>query len=481
MADDAKGPFDFDFFLIGAGQTNVPLGPKLCQDGYKVGIAERSHMGGSCVNFGCMPSKAVHASARLAYLARRSSDWGIDIAGDIQPDLEAVLARARRWSDKSQTSIHDKFVDWDMHLHKAHARLAGREGDGFRIELDGEDGTTAVTARHVVLDPGSRTAVPPIDGLDLVQTAGRLITAETWLQQPTMFKRLLVLGGGYIGTEMAQFYARMGASVTLVETNDHILEKEDADVAGALHKCLVEEGLTIHTAVKAKSISAAGEAFTLSLESGETIDFDGMLLATGRKPETGNIGLDTVGLTTKDNGSIDTDEFGETSVAGLFVCGDARGGPAFTHTAHDDHHILLGRIRGERDPGGSKSREQRLVPWAVFTDPEIGRVGLSEKQCEEKGLKTRVICVSMKSNDRARVTGEPAGFVKLLVDAESDEGKLHGAAIVGHQAGELIHAFIMLMHLDRGLSAILDAVFIHPTLFEVIHQAVDQWHKSKSK
>ena len=461
--------YDFDAFLVGGGQANVPLGPKLARRGWRVALAEREHMGGSCVNFGCMPSKAVHASARVAHLARNGRDYGVDVAG-VEPVLADVLARARGHSETAERHITGAFEDNGVKLICAHARLAGRHGEGYRVAV----GDETVTARHVVLDPGSTTALPPIDGLE----AADPITSETWPARDDVGRRLLILGGGYIGVEMAQFYRRMGREVTLVQDKPQILTREDPEVAGWLQRCLEEEGVTFELGRRAERV----DGNRLLLENGDPIEFDAIFAATGRDPNTSDLGLDTVDVQPGERGVIDTDEYGGVpDRPGLWVCGDARGGPAFTHSAHDDHHVLLGQLTGERDPGGSPNRAGRLVPYAVFTDPELGRIGLSEGQARAQGVDHDVVCVEMRSNDRARMIGQGHGMVKLIIDREGNEGRLFGATVLGPAAGELVHAFVMLMHLHRGLRSILDAVFIHPTLFEVVHQAVDTWHKRSDR
>ena len=472
--------FDYDVFLIGAGQSNVPLGPKLVKDGFTVALAEREHMGGSCVNFGCMPSKAVHASARVAHLARHGEAFGVHIDPvHVRPDLGAILTRARTFTDKARDHIHKSFEDGGVCLLEGHARLAGREGDGFRVDVALNDGGhKVVTARRVVLDPGSRTSLPDLPGLDQLNP----ITSETWIDRPDVPTRLLLLGGGYIGCEMAQFYRRIGRDVTLVQDKKQLLTREDPEIAEWLRVCFADDGIEVRLNASPERIVARPEGgFEMTFENDQPVGFDALFCATGRLPNTDDVGLDSVGVKTNERRALATDAYGEVEgCPGLYAVGDCRGGPAFTHTAHDDHHILRGRLLEQRDPGGSPDRQHRLVPYAVFTDPEIGRVGLSEGQARDKGIDPVVVCVDMKANDRARTVGEPHGMVKVVLDPGDPDGKLLGATVIGTGGGELIHAFILLMHLDRPLASILDAVFIHPTLFEVVHQVVDQWHKRRA-
>ena len=463
--------FDFDVLLVGGGQTSVPVGPKLCKRGYRVALAEQRHMGGSCINFGCYPSKAVHASARVAHLARRGADFGIDV-GPVRPSLPEVLLRARAKIEEAERHITRHFDQSGVRLFAAHARLAGRtdDGEGFRVSLDAGGQISSVTARVVVLDTGSKTRLPDIPGLAEADP----ITAETWPTRDALPRRLLMLGGGYIGIEQAQFYRRIGAAVTVVESGPQILSREDPDVAGKIKACLEGEGVAFRLGARLTRVTRDGELFVAEFQEGEPLEFDGLFVATGRPPSTRDLGLDTVGVEPDDKGYVTTDPFGETCVPGLYAAGDIRGGGAFTHSAHDDHHILLGRLLGHRDPGGSRSRANRIVPYAVFTDPELGRVGMSESAARQAGLAFEVVTVPMNRNDRAQAIGEVEGFVKLVVARET--GKLLGAAVIGPGGGELIHAFIVLMHLDRPLLDLLDAIFIHPTLFEIVHSSVDAYY-----
>ena len=284
-----------------------------------------------------------------------------------------------------------------------------------------------------------------------------------------------MLGGGYIGMEMAQFYRRMGADVTLVESGEQVLSREDPEVAAALRQCLADEGVRFRLDTKLTGVTRRGDAFVADFERGEPLEVDGVFVATGRPPNTRDLGLQTVGVEADDKGYVTTDPFGQTCVPGLYATGDIRGGGAFTHSAHDDHHILLGHLLGRRDPGGSPSRSDRIVPYAVFTDPELGRVGMTEAAATKAGLAFDVVRASMGKNDRAHALGTTRGFVKLVVERNS--GKLLGAAVLGFGGGELVHAFILLMHLGRPLLDLLDAIFIHPTLFEIVHSAVDAYYR----
>jgi pyruvate/2-oxoglutarate dehydrogenase complex dihydrolipoamide dehydrogenase (E3) component len=232
--------FDFDVLFIGGGQATVPLAPKLCKEGFHVAVAERAHMGGSCVNFGCLPSKAVHASARLAHLARRGADFGIEVGG-VRPNLREVLARARALINEAETHITRDFERGGVELLCVHARLAGRtdDGKGFTVLLDDNGTISSVTARRVVLNTGARTAILPIEGLAEADP----ITAENWPTREVLPSRLAVMGGGYIGVEMGQFYQRMGSRVTLIESGGQILSREDPDVVGCLQTCLAADGM----------------------------------------------------------------------------------------------------------------------------------------------------------------------------------------------------------------------------------------------
>lgn len=447
----------FDVFIIGAGQAGPSLARTLAQRGMSVAIAERKHMGGSCVNFGCTPTKAALASARVAHLARRAGDYGISVPS-VEIDFAHVIQRARNIAISFRDGLRSSFVGLaNPRLIEGHARLDGRESDSFRIRV----GDDQFTAKHVVLDTGTRTLVPPIEGLADVS----FIHSGNWLDKTDLPLRLIMLGGGYIGVEMAQFYRRMGSEVVILEGSGQIAAHEDEEVSSAIAKILADEGIEIHTRACVTHVMRTDRGIRLTMEDGKAFDATDLFLAIGRKPNTDDLGLETVGVAVTENGVVKSDERLSTNVDRIWVAGDIRGGPMFTHTAWDDYRIIDSQIAG----ADRKTTSGRVIPYAVFTDPELGRVGMTESQARKSDRNVRILRYDMANNAKALELGEARGFVRLVIDAGT--GQLLGAAILSIEAAELIHVCIDLMNAHAPVWNIRDAIYIHPTLAEALQSA----------
>jgi pyruvate/2-oxoglutarate dehydrogenase complex dihydrolipoamide dehydrogenase (E3) component len=455
-------PVHYDTLIIGGGQAGVPLAYALAGAGQRVALAERKHLGGSCVNFGCTPTKAAIASADLARRSTRAAEFGL-VGAALRPDLAAVLARAQRIADASRLSLEEGLgADGGPEWLRAHARLGGRDGELFRVQLTPQDGAPfSVTAKSVVLNTGTRTALPPIDGLNSVE----FIHSGNWLRRPKLPGHLLIVGGGYIGLEMSQFYRRMGAEVTVVHGAAEVLDREDPEVSAALRTILEAEGVRFALGHHAASVERSGPGLRLHLDGGEVLEGTHLFLATGRLANTDDLGLETVDLQPGKGGVLTVDERLATPVAGLWAAGDIRGGPMFTHTAWDDYRILESQLIGD----GSRTTE-RIVPYAVFTEPNLARVGLSEPEARASGTAIKVARFEMKQDGKAREIGAAQGFIKLVSDAHS--GHLLGATLLCESGAELIHSYIDVMNAQAPVSVIQNAVHIHPTLSEAVQSAV---------
>lgn len=444
--------------IIGAGQAGVPLARALSDAGQDVTLIERNHPGGSCVNWGCTPSKAVIASARLAAQARRAAEWGVRIP-QVGVDFPAVMDRAR---GLVQTARGELEADLQrrpaLRLVHAQARLDGRDGKRFRV-VAGED---VVLAERVVLDVGTRSLRPSLPGLDAVP----LIHAENWIELRELPRRLVFLGGGTIALEMAQAFRRFGAECAVVQKGPQLTEREDRDVADALREALEREGVEVHLDAEAERAEAVGEGVRLHLRGGAAVEGTHLFLAAGRQPNTDTLDLGSVGVAVSDKGIVPVDERLRTGVDGVWAAGDIRGGAQFTHLAYDDSEVLRPQFLG----GDGARTTRRTVPYAIFTEPELGRVGLSETEAERQGIPVRVGRMSMAESGKAKEIGRPEGFIKVLLDPRT--GRFLGAAALCAEGAEVVQLFVELMATGATAGDMLRAVHIHPTLAEAAKNAV---------
>src|SRR5919107_576667 len=450
----------YDVLIVGGGQAGIPLAYKLAAEGMSVALAERKYLGGSCVNFGCTPTKAVIASAKVAHQARRAPGYGLEIP-EIHIDFPAVLRRAKEIAELKRGGLDKGLEDADNPtLIRGHARFEGREDGGFRLRV----GDEPVLVRQVVLDTGTRTLLPPIEGLDDVD----YIESGNWLEKTELPESLAVIGGSYIGLEMAQFYNRMGSRVTVVVgRSDHVAPHEDDDVTETLHSILAEEGVEFVFCERAKSVAEGDGGLTVTLDDEDPTELhvSHLFVATGRLPNTDDLGLENIGLET-DRGIIEVDERLATPVEGIWAAGDIRGGPMFTHTSWDDHRVLMSQMAGD----GSHTTD-RVVPYAIFTDPELGRVGMTEREAREAGYEVEVMTLDMsREKGKALEIGENKGLIKVVADASN--GRILGAAVLTAEGAELVHMYVDLMNAGATLDVIQNAVHIHPTLAEDIQSAV---------
>ncbi len=445
--------------IVGAGQAGVPLARALAGAGREVALVERNRLGGSCVNWGCTPSKAMIASSRLAAQARRASEWGVRIP-EVEVDFAAVMDRARGMAEGARGELEESLAAAaNLRLVRGHARLDGREGERFRLRVGGD----VLLARQVVLDTGTRSARPPVEGLDGLPPS-RLIDAENWIGRSELPERVVFLGGGTVALETAQAWRRFGAAVAIVESGPRLAEREDEEVSAELRGALEAEGVEVRCGAKASRVEPAGGGLRLHMEGGGALDATHLFVATGRQANTDDLGLGTVGLEPGKRGEIEADERLRAPVPGLFAAGDIRGGGQFTHTAYDDFRVLESQMLGD----GSRTTE-RVLPCAVFTEPELGRVGMTEAQAREAGRRVLVGRQPMSKSGKARETGRTRGFIKVV--AEAGGRRILGAAALCDSGSEVVQLFVELTNAGATADTMLDAVHIHPTLGEAAKNA----------
>jgi len=450
----------YDAVIIGAGQAGVPLARSLAQAGWRTALAERSHVGGTCINEGCTPTKTMIASARVAYLARRASSYGI-ATGEVSVDMVAVRQRKRDLVESWRSGSERRLANADnLDLLMGEAVFLGPH----RLEIRSGDATPIVVeADHMFINTGCRPALPPLPGLDEVP----YLSSTTIMELDSIPEHLLILGGGYVAVEFAQMFRRFGSRVTVIQRREQLLPREDADVAQAVAAILEEDGVELFLEANASSVKGiAGSGMELEIASpaGATLLVGShLLVATGRTPNTEALNTEAAGLRVDEKGYLPVNERLETEVDGICALGDVNGGPAFTHVSYDDFRI----VRTNLLEGGRAATTDRLVPYVVFLDPQLGRVGLSERDARERGLDLRVMKLPMGYVARALEIDESRGFVKVVVDNVDDH--ILGCAVLGVEGGEIMSVIQVAMMGGLTASRLRDAVFAHPTLAESLN------------
>jgi pyruvate/2-oxoglutarate dehydrogenase complex dihydrolipoamide dehydrogenase (E3) component len=452
--------YQYDAVIIGAGQAGIPLARGLAQAGWRTALVEREHVGGTCYNEGCTPTKTMIASARVAYLARRAGDFGVR-TGAVRVDMAAVRQRKRDLVDSWRIGSERRLSTTDnLDLLMAEASFVGPKELALRPSK-GE--SYSVEAERVFINTGARPAVPSLPGLAEVP----FFTSTTIMEVDRLPEHLLILGGGYIAVEFGQMFRRFGSEVTIVQRRDTLLPREDPDVAGAIAAILEEDGVKLVFGADARSV-AGGTSGGVSLElvtASGALSLTGshLLVATGRTPNTEVLNLRAAGLEADRGGYIPANERLETKVSGIYALGDVKGGPAFTHISYDDYRI----IRTNLLEGGAVTVTGRPVPYTIFMDPQLGRVGLTEREARQKGLDVRVVTLPMNHVARALEVDEPRGFMKAIVDRGTD--RIVGFAALGLEGGELMAIVEVAMLSGMTASTLREAVFAHPTLAESLN------------
>src|SRR5947209_6252086 len=447
----------YDAIVIGSGQAGGPLSTALARAGWKVAIIEREHVGGTCINEGCTPTKTMVASARVAYLAHRAADYGVH-TGPISVDMTVVRKRKRdiveSFRSGSQRSI-ESTPGVDLLMGESYFV----EPKVVEVRLNTGE-TRRLSANTIFINAGARPSKPSIEGLEQVQT----LNSTTIMELDTVPEHLLVLGGGYVGLEFGQMFRRFGSQVTIIQRGSHLLAREDNDVADAVADILREDGISLlleTTPVRASQDKDGAIRLTVRTPEGErALTGSHLLVAAGRTPNSDWLNLAAAGVQTDKGGFIHVNERLETNVPGIYALGDIKGGPAFTHISYDDFRI----IRTNLLEHGNASIHDRLVPYTVFIDPQLGRVGLTESEARAAGRNIRVARMPMNYVARALEVDESRGFMKAVVDADS--GQILGCAVLGIEGGEIMAMLEIAIMGKLPYTVLREAIFAHPTLAE---------------
>lgn len=442
----------YDSAIIGAGQAGPALAIALAQRGETVALIEARHLGGTCVNNGCTPTKTLRKSARVAYLARRAAEFGVNV-GNVTIDFVAAMNRMQDRVDTARAGLEQ----WVAHTKGV---TLIREWGSFKGGRDGAFDITAgaqdIRAKRVYLNTGTRPFVPPVPGLADVPH----LTNETLLKLRTAPSHLVVIGGSYIGMEMGQIFRRLGSQVTVIETAPRITAREDEDITTAIAAFLEEEDVRIIAGKPVTKVERCGDGVAVTVGD-ERIEGSHVLVATGRLPNTEKLDLKAVGVETDARGFVPTNGKLETNVPGIWAMGDINKRGAFTHTSYHDHEIVLAN-----HDGGNRSADDRTMCYAMFTDPPFARVGMSETEARASGKKVLMAKFDMKNVSRAKEESETAGLIKLLVDAETD--RFVGFAMVGIGADEILHIFTNYMAACGTSKVMKEALPAHPTVAEFL-------------
>jgi pyruvate/2-oxoglutarate dehydrogenase complex dihydrolipoamide dehydrogenase (E3) component len=443
-----------DAIIIGTGQAGPPLANRLCQSGMRVAVMERHLFGGTCVNTGCIPTKTMVASAYAAHLASRGADFGFSIDGRVKVDLARVKTRKDAISGRSREGLEKSLNDLERcDVIRGHAR--------FRAPREVVVGDRVLHAERIFLNVGGRAAIPAMPGVE--QTP--YLTNTSLLDLTVLPEHLVIVGGSYVGLEFGQMFRRFGSQVTIVEMASALIRREDADVSNAIRDLLIEEGIAIRLNARCINVSGSATEITAHVECSEgdpAVRGTHLLLATGRRPNTDDLGLDAAGIKQDDRGYIVVDDELRTSAEGVWALGDCNGRGAFTHTSYNDYEIVAANLLD----GGKRRVSDRLPAYALYIDPPLGRAGLTEAQVRDRGKPALVGTRPMTRVGRAIEKGETKGFMKFLVDAGSRE--ILGASILGTGGDEAIHCVLDTMYAKAPCDVLQRAVHIHPTVSELI-------------
>jgi pyruvate/2-oxoglutarate dehydrogenase complex dihydrolipoamide dehydrogenase (E3) component len=444
----------YDAIVIGTGQSGPSLAKRLAGSGATVAIIERKLFGGTCVNTGCTPTKALVASAYAARMVARAAEFGVVVDGKARVDMTRVKDRMRAIVSPSTKGV-------ERSLRKTERCTVYHDHARFVSAHEVAVGNEVLAADKIFINVGGRATVPDMPGLDRID----YFTNSTLLQSDVLPRHLIVVGGSYIGLEFAQIYRRFGSEVTVIEMASRLVPREDEDVSAAIKDILEREGISVRLNAQCLSVGKRGNDITASVECTEgapEVVGSHLLLAVGRRPNTDDLGLDKAGIATDDKGFITVDDELRTNVPGIWAIGDCNGKGAFTHTSWNDFEIVAGNLLDKDE----RRVSDRIVAYGLFTDPPLGRVGMTEAQVRKSGKPALIATMAMEDVGRAYEKSETLGFMKVLIDQETKQ--FLGASILGTSGDEAIHCIMDLMYAKAPYTVMQRAVHIHPTVSEFL-------------
>jgi pyruvate/2-oxoglutarate dehydrogenase complex dihydrolipoamide dehydrogenase (E3) component len=451
----------YDVLILGSGQAGNPLSSDFVKAGRRVALIERAEVAGTCINYGCTPTKTMVASAQRAWQARHAGELGIEV-GPVRVNIEQVRARKRKIVEQFRASNEKRFASGQPELVRGEARFVASKEIAVALKAGGE---RRLAAETIVIDTGDSPTVPKIAGLDGVSYLDNVSLMEL----DVVPEHLVILGGGYEAVEFGQMFRRFGSAVTLLERGEHLLGHEDAEISEAIEAILREDGLTIETGANAVRVDGKAGAVTVHLEDGKSVSGSHLFLGVGRSPNTKELHLDAAGVLTDEHGYIKVDDELHTNVPGIYAVGDVKGGPAFTHVSYDDYRILRDNLVFNTSSGGKGRRKttDRTTVYVVYMDPQLGRVGMTEAEARRSGRRIKVARMPVAWIARAIETGETRGLLKAIVDTDTEE--ILGAAILAPEGGELMSMLELAMMGKLRYSVLENAVFAHPAYAESLN------------
>lgn len=453
----------YDLIVLGGGMAGLPVSIKSARKGLNTALIEQDLLGGTCLNRGCIPTKTMIRSAEVANLVDRADEFGVEVEGNAETDMEAVVERQQRVVKSIRSGAYDNVEDTDnLELIEGH----GEFESPMEIVVDDRQ----LTADQIVINTGARPAKPPIDGIEEVPT----LDSTSALEVTEVPDHLVVIGGGYVGAEYAQMYARFGAEVTMFQRGERILPHEEPAVSDVVEDVFESEEINVQTETTVEELAQVNSGIEVTVretDEARTVEVSNVLIAAGRQPNADSIGLEHTDVETDDMGFIKVDEQFKTAEESIWALGDVTGMPMFTHSARDDADLLYQNLAKNKEI----DHTNRHVPHAVFIDPQVGRVGLTEEQARQQGHEVATGRSEYEEQGKPKALGETEGFVKIVSDAETDE--ILGAHVVGEQGADIVHELVVAMELGGTAEDVADAIHIHPTLPEVINSAAGGVHK----